>query len=83
MGASFSLFIAQNRILCGADPFWSLLVMPPPNFTSHLQILMQIVDFSCIAGHYRNLSEQPIPVQMWRQWKVSLSSNGLQGFNVR
>ncbi|KAL5265353.1 hypothetical protein ACHWQZ_G006182 [Mnemiopsis leidyi] len=32
-------------------------------------ILMQIVDFSCIAGHYRNLSEQPIPVQMWRQWK--------------
>ncbi|XP_063677225.1 sperm flagellar protein 2-like isoform X8 [Bolinopsis microptera] len=32
--------------------------------------LMQIVDMSCIAGQYRNLSEQPIPVQMWRQWKA-------------
>jgi len=40
------------------------------HFNMCKDILMQVVDFSCIAGHYRHLSEQPIPVQMWRQWKA-------------
>ena len=35
-------------------------------------VLLQIVDFACIAGHYKELSEQPIPTQMWREWKVRI-----------
>ena len=30
-----------------------------------------MVDFSAKAGHYKMLSEQALPAQMWREWKVS------------
>ena len=29
-----------------------------------------MVDLASTAGHYKDVSEQPIPIHLWREWQV-------------